>query len=238
MEYRKLIQASRNFNKNNDVNSNRIILTNPVEKYNFVIDQYNKDYNMIDNVTLKRIPLDRIYHYGYIMENGICSFLIIFFLIPCPFLIFNKLIYSNKIGNIITIIIFSIYFFIIFCLAFLTIIIYIIARNIYDKNYPLVRNPFINMIYLPELCRLLNVINKHFQISEEEIKVFNFNDTQKNIIKKNIYENKYRFMIYDQNFVDYYSELGTLKLLLKHVVWFIASITIFLLYYFFIKLFK
>lgn len=237
MEYRKLIEASKKLNKNNDINTNRVILTNPVEKYNFVIDQYDKEYNKINNIELKRIPLDRIYYHGYIMENGICSFLIIFFVIPSTFLAFNKLIIPNIYTNDIIFYILSIYFSSIFFLALLTIIIYLYAKKVYNDNHLLVRNPFMKMIFLPELCRLLNVINKHFQINEEEIKIFNFSEIQKNNIKEHNIDNKYRFMIYDQNFVDYYSELGNLKLLLKHVLWVLASIAIYFSYFFFINLF-
>jgi len=234
MEYKKLIEASKRFNNNNDFNINRIILINPIDKYNFVIDQYNKDYNIIDNIVLKKVPLDKVYYYGYIMQNGIFSFILIFFVIPFPVSILNKFILKRDQYSNLIFFVFSIYFLMIFILALLNICIYINARLIYKKNVLRVRNPFMKMIFLPELCRLLNVINKHFQISESELRVFNFNESQKNKITKYEDDGKFRFMIYDQTFVDYYSELQATGLLLKHILWFLTSLGFYITYYLFI----
>ena len=232
MEYKNLIEASKKLNKNNDINTNRIILTNPVDKYNFVIDQYNKDYNIIDCVKLEKIRFDIVYYFGYIMENGICSFLIIFLAVPSPFLIFNKFILNESNTDMIIFFILSMYFCLISLIAFLTLIIYINARRVYNNNLIKVRNPFIKMIFLPELCRLLNVNNKHFQLKESELVIFNFSDSQKNILFTDEQDGKYRFMIYDQNFVDFYSELRNTSLFLKHLLWLLASIGVFYIYYF------
>lgn len=236
MEYKKLIEASKKLNKNNDVNTNRIILTNPVEKYNFVIDQYNKDYNIIDNLKLEKIRFDSIYNLGYILENGICSFLILYLAIPSPLLIINKFFLTQSNTNNVIFYILSIYFSMIIFLAFLTLVIYMNARKVFNKNQNLVRNPFMRMIFLPELCRLLNVINKHFHLKETELSIFNFNEFQKEKLPKDELDGKYKFMIYDQNFVDYYSELRNTSLFLRHLFWLLISLAIYTVYYFFIYL--
>jgi len=231
MEYKKLIEASNKLNNNNETNLNRVILINPVDKYNFVIDQYNKDYNIVDDIMLEKIGLDRIYYLGYIMENGICSFLMIFLAIPSPFLIFDKFILTESYNDDIIFLILTIFFCVITFIAFLSLLIYINARRIYNKNLIKVRNPFMRMIFLPELCRLLNVNNKHFQLKESELIIFNFSDSQKEKIVKDDQE-KYKFMIYDQNFVDFYSELCNTSLFLRHLLWVLASIGAYFFYYF------
>lgn len=236
MEYKKLIEVSNKLNKNNDINTNRIIITNPVDKYNFVIDQYNKDYNIVDDVKLEKIRFDSLYYLGYIMENGFCSFIILSLAIPSPFLIFNKFILTESNTDNIIFFVLSVYFFFISFLALLTLIIYINARRIYNINLIKVRNPFMRMIFLPELCRLLNVNNKHFQLKESEIAIFNFSESQKSNLIKDEQEGKYRFMIYDQHFVDFYSELNNTSLFLRHLLWLLASISVYFLYYFCIYL--
>lgn len=236
MEYKKLIEASNKLNRNDDNNANRIILINPVDKYNFVIDQYNKDYNTIDDVKLEKIQFESVYYFGFIIENGICSFLILFLAIPSPFLIFNKFILTNSNSDNVIFVILSIYFCMISFIAFLTLIIYINARRIYKKNHILIRNPFMRMIFLPELCRLLNVNNKHFQLKESDLVIFNFSESQKAKLIKDEQVGKYRFMIYDQHFVDFYSELSNTSLFLRHLLWLLSSIGVYFLYYFCIYL--
>lgn len=236
MEYKKLIEASNRLNKNNDTNANRIIVTNPVDKYNFVIDQYNKDYNIIDDIKLDKIKFDSIYYFGYIMENGICSLLIFFLAIPSPFLIFNKIILIDTKADNVIFYILSIYFCFISLLALLTLIIYINARRVYNKNLIKIRNPFMRMIFSPELCRLLNVNNKHFQLKESELVIFNFSVSQKSKLFRDELGGNYRFMIYDQHFVDFYSELSNTSLFLRHLLWLLASIGVYIFYYFCIYL--
>lgn len=92
------------------------------------------------------------------------------------------------------------------------------------------------MIFLPELCRLLNVNNKHFQLKESELNIFNFTESQKAKLIKDEEEGKYRFMIYDQHFVDFYSELNNTSLFLRHLLWLLTSIGVYFIYYFCIYL--
>lgn len=236
MEYRKLIEISRKLNRNNDININRIILTNPVDKYNFVIDQYNKDYNIIEDKKLSNVKCDSIYYLGHIIENGVWSFLIIYLVIPFPFLVLNKIILSDS--DFIIFLLLSIYFGILFSIVVITFVVYLAGKRIYRKNSESVPNPFMKMIFLPEMCRLLNVINKHFELNEEEIQIFNFSENQMRLLKINDFDKKYRFMIYDQNFVDYYSEINTTTLLLKHILWIFCSVGFYFLTYFIIYQFK
>ena len=232
MDYNLLVQTSKKIKKNRGFIQNRTILINPIDKYNFVIEQYNQEHNIVDNTLLKKIYCEKIYSLGYIFENGIFSMIIFFFLIPGILFIFNKLLFSES--YLIFQLIFLVYFSIVNCITVLTLIMYIYARIIFNKNQKIVNNPFIRMILMPEMCRLLNVTNKHFELDNEELEIFNFSESQKKMIKQNVVENRYCFMIYDQNFVDYYSEIKTKTLFLKHITWVLLSLGLYIIFYFFI----
>jgi len=52
MDYQNLLRLKEKFVTKNDV----VILTDPIEKYNYFIKNYNINYNTINNIQLKIIP--------------------------------------------------------------------------------------------------------------------------------------------------------------------------------------
>jgi len=74
-------------------------------------------------------------------------------------------------------------------------------------------------------------------LKNSELEIFNFSVSQKAKLMIEEQEGKYRFMIYDQSFVDFYAELRKTSLFLRHLLWLLASIGIYFLSYFFIYLF-
>jgi hypothetical protein len=175
-----------------------------------------------------RVNGQAIYSVGYLLEDGILNYIIIFVIIPM-LIYFSRLIISFEEFFFI---IYSFYFFLVFIACSMTLIIYLIAKYTFKQNLIRVNNPFRRMIYHPDLCRMLNVNNTHLEYSIEMLENLNLTDAQISIIKSNpIIDGKATFMIYDQGFVDFYSSVSNYTIsLCKHIFWVISSIGFYFLY--------
>jgi hypothetical protein len=222
--------------------------SNPIEKYNYAIDQYNLPYNIIENKKLKKIKFEKIYNKFYSIFSNIILIILLFLIIPCLLIILEK--FSFKKNFFFLKFFFQIYFSCLLIMNIIMLIIFIKGIFLHKKNSKIVKNPLKNMIFLPELCRLMNVNNKNFDLNEEDLKVFNFTEKQKKILLENsfiffssslnfsdfsadcniLYGNRYIFTIYNQKFVDYFYDIRSYKYLIKHF-FYIFMIIIFYLFY-------
>lgn len=220
---------SSNFSRNRKL----VFLDNPIEKYNFFVAQYNISYNLVDNKKMKHIPLEKMYRIGFHLQSAFIYFIIVYSLVPCILFLFQYFIYENHLFYLCFL---SVYMGFLFIICFLTLLSYIIAINTFQKNLKEINNPFKNMIYHPDLCRLLNVNNEHVEYLIVELNQLNLTESQKTmVLQKPNSEGKVKFMIYDQEFIEYYSEIKHAKpLLIKHIIWLITSIGLYLIYYFYI----
>lgn len=158
MDYQHLIKLKEKFVSKNDV----VILTDPIEKYNYFIKNYNVNYNTINNIQLKIIPFQFFYTICFLIQDKILNFFIIFVVIPGILLVGRE--YLNPRHVQFNLLICLYYFLIIiFCTAVLTI--YLNAKRIFKKNSKTIVNPFKKMVFHPDICR--NIINKHVELSIE-----------------------------------------------------------------------
>jgi hypothetical protein len=236
MEYSKIVSLREEFIKLNEKKRGQakqlVCLTNPIDKYNFFVKQYNIDYNKGDGEVMSRICGESLYSFSYIIQNRMFNFIIIFGLVPGMILLMKYYLFE---GILFYIIFYSIYFGVIFLLCLLTIIIYCLAKRTYNINYRKVSNPFKRMIFHPDLCRLLNVNNHHVEYAYEKLPNLNLTEAQLEIIRSNPPNEMglAKFMIYDQELIEFYSEIGKHHIFhIKHTIWLLTSIGLFILYIF------
>jgi hypothetical protein len=228
MEYTKLITLKNDLLKRDKPTA--VYLTNPIDRYNFFVDQFNIDYIRLEDQKMLRLSGQAIYSICHLLQEGLFNYIVIFMLIPL-ILYFSRLLIEFE-GFFF--IIYSFYFILLLIISFFTIVIYLKAKYTYQKNLKRVSNPFRRMIYHPDLCRMLNVNNTHLEYNIDQIDNLNMTEAQVNIIISNqIVDGRAKFMIYDQGFIDFYSEIGQYNIyLLKHIVWLVSSIGFYLLFIF------
>jgi hypothetical protein len=235
MEYSKIVSLKEDLIKQKSENKQLLVLTNPIDKYNFFVDQYNIDHNRGDKEHMWRVCCEPLYSFSFIIQDRVFNYIIIFGLIPAMLLL-SKYYLFEDIKFYVTF--YSIYFGLIIFLCFSTLVIYCLAKRTYHKNLKRVANPFKRMIYHPDFCRLLNVNNHHIHYPVEKLNALNLTEAQINIIRSNQVDEDglVTFMIYDQVLIDYYSEIGKHHIFhLKHSVWLVTSIGFFILYLFLAK---
>lgn len=163
MEYRRILEE---INRINIPDVGLIVLKNSVEKYNFFVRLYNNEINIVNNTRLYLIPCEFLYNIGHSVQNRIINFLIIFIIIPMIILLCR--IFITSYHNLFFIIMISFNSFI--CLiCFITCVLQIITNRIYKRNKKLISNPFLNMVYYPDLCVRNNVNNEFLEINVEGI---------------------------------------------------------------------
>jgi hypothetical protein len=156
MDYKNLKKLSEKFVKQSDT----VVLTNPIEKYNYFIENYSVKYNKVDNIDLNSIPFQSFYTICFLIQNKIINYFIIFVVIPGVLLVGRE--YLNQRGNLYNYIM-NIYY-ISLNLTFLSVLaIYIYAKRIYKNNFKLVENPFRRMVFHPDICR--NILIKHIELN-------------------------------------------------------------------------
>jgi hypothetical protein len=235
MEYSKLVTLKDELVRRNSKTKQLVVLTNPIDKYNFFVDQYNLDYNRGDGEAMSRVYCESIYSFGYIIQNRVFNYIILFGLLP-GILLLSKFYLFDDVKFYVAF--YSVYFGLLVLLCLLTLIFYCFAKRTYSINYNRVNNPFKRMIFHPDLCRMLNVNNHHIEYAIDKLSSLNLTEKQLDIVRSNKPNEQglVRFMIYDQELIDYYSEIGKHHIFhIKHSVWLITSICLLVLYIFLAK---
>lgn len=113
----------------------------PIQQYNYVIHHYNFEENQINHTRLDLIQESTIYHQFWQVSSR-------------PWLLFTMLalIIIPGIG------------FLIYIWLSIGILNYLYGLPIYNRNRTRISDPFQNMIFSPELCRITNSLNKFFDI--------------------------------------------------------------------------
>lgn len=239
MEYTKIISLRNDLLlKHTEPEDPRwAVLTNTIDRYNFFVEQYNLTYNIVKNTKMTRVSGGLLYRIGYTIEKSLVNFLIVLGFVPTLFLVF-KMCFTDPEWLYFTLL--TMYMGFICFISLMTLLIYFHGKRTYERNLLLVANPFQRMIYSPDICRILNLNNVHLEFPLEELEKLNLTATQKKQIESNVdYTGKAKFMVYDQDFIEYYSQInkrtGTL---MKHVIWVIASFGFFILYVYLLTLIK
>ena len=113
----------------------------PMQRYNHVIKRYNVEENRVDNKRLEMMTESK----GYRIFWRIIS-------IPVIMMLLEVLILAPFVGILV-------YGWQLYC-----IVLYFRGLRIYKKNKAEVDDPFLNMIFCPEICRITNSINKFYEI--------------------------------------------------------------------------
>jgi|LauGreDrversion4_2_1035121.scaffolds.fasta_scaffold834197_1 hypothetical protein len=158
MEYRNLLRLKEKFVTKDD----EVILTDPIEKYNYFIHNYNAEYNVVNNTQLKIIPFQSFYTICYIIQNRIINLFILFVVIPAVLLVAREYLDFKQFHMNFII---KLYYFLLIMTCSIVLIMYLIAKKIYKENSKKIGNPFKNMVFHPDICR--NIINKHIELSIE-----------------------------------------------------------------------
>ena len=156
MEYQNLRKLNEKFVKQSD----EIFLTDPIEKYNYFIENYTVNYNKVDNIDLNCIPFQSFYTICFLIQSKIINFFIIFIVLPGILLVCRE--YLNQRGYFFNYIL-NIYYCTLNFTSIAVSAIYLYAKRIYNLNFKLVENPFKRMVFHPDICR--NIINKHIELN-------------------------------------------------------------------------
>ncbi len=158
MEYQNLLRLKEKFVTKDD----EVILTDPIEKYNYFIKNYNVDYNVVNSTHLKIIPFQSFYSICYIIQNRILNLFILFVVIPAVLLVAREYLDLKQFHlNFII----RLYYLVLILSCSAVLIIYFNAKRIYKENSKKIANPFKNMVFHPDICR--NIINKHIELCIE-----------------------------------------------------------------------
>lgn len=158
MEYKHLKKLKEKFVSKSD----EVVLTNPIEKYNYFIQNYNVNYNKIDNIELKSVPFQTFYTICFLIQSRIINLFIILVVIPGILLVGKEYLDHNHYHfNIII----YIYYFILISCSFTELAIYLVAKRIYKHNSKIIANPFQKMVFHPDICR--EIVIKHLDLSLE-----------------------------------------------------------------------
>jgi hypothetical protein len=235
MEYGKLVTLKDELIKQKAISKQLFVLTNPIDRYNFFVDQYNVYYNRDSGNVMQKVYCESIYSFGYVIQRRVLNYIIMFGLIP-GIMLLTKCYLFDDIKFYVAF--YSIYFGFFILLCLLTLIFYILGKHVYIRNYESVSNPFRRMIYHPDLCRLLNVNNHHIEWPVDKLNNLNLTEKQISSIMSNFSNRNglVKFMTYDQEFIEYYSEIGKNPIFhIQHIVWLITSVGLFILYIFLAK---
>ena len=233
MDYRSLIQTSVKINNFDGLEKPRT-LKNPIDEYNFAIEQYNQPQNIQGDKELNKIKFEKFYNSLNFFHNNILISILIFVIIPTLMILFEK--FAIKFIEVfLLVIIFEIYFGLIFLISVILLVIFIKGIYTHKANLLKVNNPLKKMVFLPELCRLINVTNKSFDLNEEDVKVFHFSQSQKENLLENSFNNRYRFTIYNQKFMDYFYDVRSIQYLLKHIIQLVSSVGFYFIFYYIIN---
>ena len=126
------------------------IKENPISKYNYVIENYNTEYSLVDDIKLQLIKESPFYSKFFnLMKNPLATFLIFLILLLVPFV------------NII-----------LYLLILVASACYFSGLSIYEMNQIRNPDPFRNMIFSEEICESIKNINWRFDIEVSRIFFF------------------------------------------------------------------
>ncbi len=111
------------------------------------------------------------------------------------------------------------------------LVILLYSKKIFRENKRNIPNPFINMIYHPDICKLYKCHNKYFKCSLEEVSQLNLSEFQiKLLMNRKTIDGKVYFMVYDLYFITFFGELGNSPSnSIKHLTWLFYNIIIYYL---------
>ena len=113
----------------------------PIQCYNHVIQSYNVQENRVDEKHLRSVSESRCYSKFWRI-----------FRVPLLLIFFQMLILMPIIGLIF------------YLWELYSVIAYFRGLRVYHSNKLVVEDPFQNMIFCPEICRITNSINKFYEI--------------------------------------------------------------------------
>ncbi|OMJ76364.1 hypothetical protein SteCoe_24261 [Stentor coeruleus] len=116
------------------------IKSNPIFRNNYFLKCYNTSYNRVNGIKLKSLPRNRLYYFLF----PTLSIKYIFLHFVLAFLPYVNIVWC--------------------CILLILWIIYERAAWVYRKNRKKIRNPFINMIYKPDLCKIYKCMNKFLEV--------------------------------------------------------------------------
>ena len=115
--------------------------TDAMQQYNHVINCYHNEANQVENYQLKSMNESKFYHsYWKILTS-----------LPFVFL-FELCIVIPFLGLIL------------FCWQVYAVVLYFEGLRVYKENRSSDVDPFENMIFCPEICKLSNSINKFYEM--------------------------------------------------------------------------
>lgn len=118
------------------------IAKDPISRYNFVIEAYNKECNLIENKKLSPMKNCALYKWIYsVLNNFFGEILLIIIMIFVPGV------------NLLS-----------FCLIFWSFLYYVKFLEGFKENEKIVPDLFKNMVYSPEMCESIHKINWFFEI--------------------------------------------------------------------------
>lgn len=116
-------------------------LEDPIQQYNYVIHHYNFEENQINHTKLSLIRESSVYHQFWKIY---CRPWLLFTFLGCTVVPgVGLLVYLWMVAGILA---------------------YLSGVLVFNRNRSEVSDPFQNMIFSPELCRITNSLNKFFDI--------------------------------------------------------------------------
>eukprot|EP01016_Furgasonia_blochmanni_P025000 TRINITY_DN26990_c0_g1_i1.p1 TRINITY_DN26990_c0_g1~~TRINITY_DN26990_c0_g1_i1.p1 ORF type:complete len:228 (-),score=47.43 TRINITY_DN26990_c0_g1_i1:152-835(-) len=153
------------------------------DRYNHVINCYNSMENRVAEIYLKKMAERKYYNTFVNLFRTIAKRLILYLIaLIVPLTGFAILVWQ------------------IYCYLF-----YLKSRKLFEENQRLVSDPFVNMIFAPELCRITNSINHYYQVEIKDVEGFSFNKEIKNKLTQKAIQGKVKFMVYNDRFYNFYT---------------------------------
>lgn len=236
--------------------TNQNLNISPISKYNYFVFQYNYSYNIVNGIEMESINsyLVKIYNIGHTLQNDWIKSIIFFIIFPGIILILRKitdLLDSSSGGSNESSdnsqyfsffnFLFNLDMIVTLTICIVTLLTLYLANRIYNNDKLKISNPFLNMIYHPDICKLFECNNKHLKVQFEDLIELNLTEHQLKTLseraKSTLETNSeliIEFMVYNQNFINYYGNLGQLPNVMSlHLSWLIFNL--FVSFIFFIK---
>jgi len=167
-------------------------------QYNHVIECYNADENRIFDFYMEKMSTSASYTMLWRIYSHPCALLLFVMAIAIPVL--GSVLYLWLLGG-------TIFYFV----GFITV----------SKNKEVVKEPFQNMVFCPDLCRTNNVVNKFYEIKGKDLQGFSFHEEVMKQLKGKEFRGEIRFMIYDSKLWGYFYNYPKHKL--KHIMVFLLG---------------
>eukprot|EP01017_Pseudomicrothorax_dubius_P036947 TRINITY_DN5358_c0_g1_i1.p1 TRINITY_DN5358_c0_g1~~TRINITY_DN5358_c0_g1_i1.p1 ORF type:complete len:219 (+),score=46.63 TRINITY_DN5358_c0_g1_i1:70-657(+) len=157
------------------------------DRYNTIVHEYNSSENRIAEVYMNKMNEYAIYN---IFFNPMRTF-------PARFLMFFACLFVPLLP------------FILVPALLIVLIQYELSYRVFCENEHKVPDPFQNMIFSPDLCRITNNNHRYYELSIKDLEGLSFNFEVIRSLRMREIQGKIRFMVYNAEFSEYYTNFPT-----------------------------